>query len=170
MTLAGLEAVFLASRDTLLRFLRARGAGDDAEDLLQELWFRVSTAPSGPIAEPSSYLLRAANNLMLDRHRGVVRSMQRDRAWVEATGLTEEQSQDHPDAERLLIGRDALARAEAVLTNLGSRVNAVFRRFRLEGATIDEIAREHGVSRSTIEKDLQKAYRAVLDLRNSIDA
>ncbi|HEY0324811.1 MAG TPA: RNA polymerase subunit sigma-70, partial [Allosphingosinicella sp.] len=32
----GLEAVFLTHRAALLRFLRARGAGDAAEDLLQE--------------------------------------------------------------------------------------------------------------------------------------
>ncbi len=32
----GLEAVFLANRDKLVRFLTARGAGDAAEDLVQD--------------------------------------------------------------------------------------------------------------------------------------
>lgn len=170
MTLAGLEAVFLAHRDALLRFLRARGAGDDAADLLHELWFRVASAPTGPIAQPVSYLMRAANNLMLDRHRGAVRAMRRDLAWAEATGPAEPEVLDSPDAERVLIGRDALARAEAQLAALGSRVDAIFRRFRLDGVSIDQIAREFGVSRSTVEKDLQKAYRALMKLRNEGDA
>ena len=33
----GLSAIFMANRAALLRFLRARGAGDDAEDLLQDM-------------------------------------------------------------------------------------------------------------------------------------
>lgn len=167
MTLAGLEAVFLAHRNALLRFLRARGAGDDAEDLLQELWFRVAATPIGPIAEPVGYLMRAANNLMLDRHRGAVRTMRRDLDWAESAG-----SIDHevPTAEREMIGREALGRAEKVLASLGSRVDAIFRRYRLDEITIDQVAREFGVSRSTVEKDLQKAYRALLELRRAGDA
>ena len=167
MTLAGLEAVFLAHRDALLRFLRARGAGDDAEDLLQELWFRVAAAPTGPIAEPVGYLMRAANNLMLDRHRGAVRTMRRDLDWAESAGSADHEA---PTAEREMIGREALGQAEKVLASLGSRVEAIFRRYRLDEVTIDQVAREFGVSRSTVEKDLQKAYRALLDLRRSGDA
>lgn len=167
VTLAGLEAVFLAHRDALLRFLRARGAGDAAEDVLQELWFRVAAAPTGPIAEPVGYLMRAANNLMLDRHRGEARAMRRDLDWAETTASAE---QEIPTAERALIGRDALGRAEQVLASLGSRVEAVFRRYRLDEVTIDQVAREFGVSRSTVEKDLQKAYRALLELRGAGDA
>lgn len=164
MTLAGLEAVFLAHRDALLRFLRARGAGDDAEDLLQDLWFRVAAAPTGPIAEPLSYLMRAAHNLMLDRARGQQRTMRRDHDWSEAA------PGEAPNAERALIGRDQLARAEAVLAALGPRTEAIFRRYRLDEVTIDQVAREFGVSRSTVEKDLQKAYRALLALRSEGDA
>jgi RNA polymerase sigma-70 factor (ECF subfamily) len=167
VTLAGLETVFLAHRDALLRFLRARGAGDAAEDLLQELWFRVVAAPSGPIAEPVGYLMRAANNLMLDRHRGEVRAMRRDLDWADVAA-----SADHevPNAEREMIGREALGRAEAVLASLGSRVEAIFRRYRLDEVTIDQVAREFGVSRSTVEKDLQKAYRALAQLKANFDA
>jgi RNA polymerase sigma factor (sigma-70 family) len=170
VTLAGLEAVFIAHRAALLRFLRARGAGEDAEDLLQELWFRVRSAPIGPIGEPLPYLMRAANNLMLDRHRSRVRAQQRDRDWTDTAASGEGEAADTLDAERVLIGRSALAEAEEVLGALGSRVESIFRRFRLDGLTIDAVAREHGVSRSTAEKDLQKAYRALLDLRRRDDA
>ena len=49
-------------------------------------------------------------------------------------------------------------------------MEAIFRRYRLDGITIDEVAREFGVSRSTVEKDLQKAYRALLAYRSRDDA
>ena len=73
MSADGLEAVFLANREVLLRFLRARGGGEGAEDLLQELWVRVHEAGArglgGPVAQPLSYLYRVADNLMRDRYR-----------------------------------------------------------------------------------------------------
>jgi RNA polymerase sigma-70 factor (ECF subfamily) len=170
VTLAGLEALFLANRDSLLRFLRSRGGGEDVEDLLQELWLRVRNAPAGPISDPLPYLMRAANNLMLDRARARQRRMQRDHDWADASGPAEIGLAEEADAERVLIGRDELARAEQLLASLGSRVDAVFRRYRLDGIAIDQVAREFGLSRSSVEKDLQKAYRALLELRRRDDA
>lgn len=71
---SGLQATMIENWAALLRFLRARGAGDAAEDLLQELWFRASSAASGTIADPLAYLYRAANNLMLDHRRSELRA------------------------------------------------------------------------------------------------
>ena len=65
----GLKSVYLAHRHDLVRFLRARGAGDAADDLVQELWLKLSQASVGPIADPLGYLYRAASNLMISRHR-----------------------------------------------------------------------------------------------------
>jgi RNA polymerase sigma-70 factor (ECF subfamily) len=170
VTLAGLEALFIANRDALMRFLRARGGGEDVEDLLQELWLRVRNAPAGPIAEPLPYLMRAANNLMLDRARARSRQMRRDHDWADISGPAEIGLAEEADAERVLIGRDELVQAERVLASLGSRVDSVFRRYRIDGIPIDQVAREFGLSRSSVEKDLQKAYRALLALRRRDDA
>jgi hypothetical protein len=51
----GLEAVYLDNRDKLLRFLRARGAGEAAEDLIHDLWLKVVGRSDGPIANPVAY-------------------------------------------------------------------------------------------------------------------
>ena len=67
----GLQQIFEENREPLLRYLRAHGAGEAAEDLLQELWLKISASPPGPIAAPRNYLFRAATNLMIDRRRGV---------------------------------------------------------------------------------------------------
>ena len=169
MTGSGLEAVFLANRGALLRFLRARGAGAGAEDLLQELWIKASAGASGPIAEPLAYLYRAANNLMLDRRRSALRTARRDQDWTD-TVTAEGGRSDASSGERILIARQDLALAEATLSALGERTDQIFRRFRLDGLTQKQIADEQGISLSAVEKHLQKAYRALLELRRRTDA
>lgn len=164
MNSGGLEAIFLSNRARLLRFLVAHGAGDAAEDLLQELWLKVSGAQTGPISQPLSYLYRAANNLMLDRYRSQQQAVRRDTDWQE----TRPTAEDAP-GERALVAREQLARAEAALEALGPRPAAVFRRYRLDGVQQREIAREMGISLSTVEHDLRRAYQALNELRRRFD-
>jgi RNA polymerase sigma factor (sigma-70 family) len=168
MNSSGLEAVFLSNRDRLLAFLRAHGAGDAAEDLLQELWLKIAAAPSGPIAQPLSYLYRAANNLMLDRYRSHQQATKRDHDWTEAATTVPGRSDD-PSSERKLIAREQLRLAQAALDALGERPAAIFRRHRIDGVGQRDIAAEFGVSLSTVESDLRRAYRAMIDLRKTFD-
>ncbi len=161
----GLEAVFLENRTTLLRFLRARGAGDAAEDYLQEVWIKASAGASGPIAEPLAYLYRTANNVMLDRRRAELRATRRDTAWSEAAD-----DAAPAESEARLIARERLAAVESALAGLGDRTDAIFRRYRLDGVSQRDIAAEFGISLSAVEKHLQKAYRALADLKERLDA
>ena len=165
---SGLQAIFIANRDKLLRFLMAQGAGEAAEDLLQELWIRVSTRATAPIAQPLSYLYRAANNLMLDRYRSNQQAIRRDASWLDAQTADLAVS-DAPSDERSLIAREQLLLAERTLDALGPRVATAFRRHRLEGVPQKIIARELNVSLSTVEADLRKAYRAMIELRRTLD-
>ena len=168
MSSTGLEAVFLSNRDRLLAFLRSHGAGDAAEDLLQELWIKLTAAPGGPIAQPLSYLYRAANNLMLDRYRSHQQATKRDHDWTEAATTVAGQSDD-PSSERKLIAREQLRLAQAALDALGERPAAIFRRHRVDGVGQRDIAAEFGVSISTVEADLRRAYRAMIELRSRLD-
>src|SRR5262245_50610640 len=77
----GLQLIFDENRELLLRYLRAHGAGDAAEDLLQELWLKLAASPPGPIASPRSYLFRAATNLMIDRRRSEAQAKRREEEW-----------------------------------------------------------------------------------------
>ena len=170
MASSGLEAVFLENRERLLRFLAAHGAGDAAEDLLQELWMRLSAASVGPIGQPLAYLYRAANNLMVDRHRARRTTERRDQDWTDATGASHPGVSDEPSGERALIAREQLRRVEAALAALGSRAETAFRRHRIDGVAQREIAADLGVSLSTVESDLRRAYRALIELKGRIDA
>lgn len=165
----GLSAIFLSNRPALLRFLRARGAGDDAEDLLQDMWMKLESKDLGPVADPLPYLYRMANNLMLDRYRSTMRRARREQDWAEGAGdVMADPNEDIAVDERMILS-ESLEQAQAVLRDLGPRVELVFRRFRIEGVGQRLIAEELGVSLTTVEKDLQKAYRALLTLRQRLD-
>jgi len=163
---SGLQQVVLAERGRLLRFLAARGAGDEAEDLLHELWQRVAAVPNAPIADALSYVFRAAENLMRDRRRSMVSRERRHHDWHDVHYQASEEAR----GERAVIARDQLRAVDATLEGLGSRAALVFRRFRLDGAGQAEIARDLGISLSSVEKDLQKAYQALARLKAELDA
>ncbi len=164
-----LEQAYLAHRGKLLRFLAARGAGDAAEDLLQELWLRLAGAPDPQAAANLAYMMRAADRLMIDRYRSQRQAHLRDRAWSEAQpGLADNVAPD-PGAERLIDARQHFALIESALGALGERVAAIVRRHRIDGIPQRQIADELGVSLSTVESDLRRAYKALAELRRTLD-
>ena len=165
----GLDAVFLENRAKLLRFLQARGAGDAAEDLLQELWLKIAASPPGPIASPMSYLFRAANTLMIDRYRSVSQAEKRDREWTEAQGGAVPGISDAPSVERVLTGRQQASLVTRTLDDLDPRAAAIFRRHRIDEIPQKQLAAEFGVSLSTVESDLRRVYRALADLKERLD-
>lgn len=160
----GIEGVLLAHRAQVVRFLELRGAGDQAEDLFQDLWMRLTERPTGPIANPLSYVMRSANNLMLDRYRAARQRALRDRAWSETAAA------EPPSAERALISREQLAMVERTIAATGERSAHIFRRFRVDGVQQRDIAAEMGVSLSTVEADLRKVYAALAAARRQFDA
>jgi RNA polymerase sigma-70 factor (ECF subfamily) len=166
-----LQAALLEHRDKLLRFLKARGAGEDAEDLLQEVWLRIAASgrDRGPVAAPLSYLFQVANSLMIDRYRSSRQAALRDQNWTESMGRDPASVPDAPTPERVAIGRDLLRQVDRTLEQLGPRAAKVFRRHRIDGVPQREIASELGLSLSTIESDLRAAYRAISLLKEQSD-
>lgn len=160
----GITQILLAQRSRILHFLRLRGAGDAAEDIYQELWMRLSHRAMDHIADPASYVMRAANNLMLDRYRSQRQREMRDIAWGELTATTE------ASAENRVIAHQQLQQINHVIDNVGARPAHVFRRFRLDAAQQKEIAAELGISLSTVEADLRKVYAAIAATRRQFDA
>lgn len=166
-----LEALFVENRARLLNFLRHAGAGDHAEDLLQEAWFRLDSviAAGTEINEPISYFYRLLHNLVLDWRRGEIRARRRDESWTEATGSARPGISDEPAAERILVAREQLASVQRALDALGEPTAGIFRRHRLGGITQRRIADELGMGLSTVEKHLRKAYRALIELMEAPD-
>jgi len=164
-----LEEAYLAHRDRLLRFLRARGAGEAAADLAQELWLRLAAAPDPAAASRLGYMMRAADRLMIDRYRSERQARSRDKAWAEAQPGMADGIAPAPGPERDLAAREEMARVERALEELGPRVAAILRRHRIDGLTQRAIAAEFGVSLSTVESDLRRAYARILAIREEGD-
>jgi RNA polymerase sigma factor (sigma-70 family) len=165
-----LAQAFMANQSPLLRYLRARGAGEDAEDCLQELWIRAGSGAGQDVLDPLAYLYRMAHNLMLDRHRTVHRRQVREISYRRDVQGSDGDTDDAPIAERVLIGREHLRQIDRVLAGLGQRTEYIFRRHRVDEVGQREIAAELGITLSAIEKHLQKAYRAVATAQHVIAA
>ena len=188
---AGLRQLCLALRPELRRFLLARRLSEaDAEDLLQDLFLRVETSATGPVRSPRAYLYQMLNNMAHTRRRTDARQQARDADWLDApartgartgaatgtgtgsgsSGAETEMPDLAPDPETTLLARDHLARVEARLGQLPERTAHVFRQYRIEGVSQKLIARDLGISLSAVEKHLQRAYSAVLEIRSRLDA
>lgn len=174
MTMAGgLESIFLANRPALLRYVRARFRGDgEPEDIVQDVWLKLSTLETGPIAEPLAYLYRMTENLVLDRRRSAIRRTNRETEWtkVQIDGTLDSPIDSHPNAERILLARDHLQRVNAALAALPERTAFAFRSVRIEGTPQKEIALAMGISLSAVEKHLQRAYHAVVEVQKKLSA
>ncbi|MGH6746956.1 RNA polymerase sigma factor [Novosphingobium sp.] len=165
---SGLEAAFLENRDKLLHFLRARGAGDSAEDIVQEVWLKISRSSPGPVASPLSYLFRTADLLMIDRFRSARQSGTRERDWTDANA-DDAGASPEPSAERRLAAAQEAGRVLSLLESLGPRVSAIFRSHRIDGMAQKQIAAAFGISVSTVESDLRIAYRALAQWKERSD-
>ena len=95
---------YLLQRDALKRFLTARLGGEaEAEDLVQEMYFRLDRAAViADVGNPTAYLYKMALNLARDHRRERQRSHARDGQWVETrrTLMGTEPIADQPLAPR----------------------------------------------------------------------
>lgn len=166
---SGLSGVFEANRRALHRFLAARRVQpDEVDDILQEIFLRIRTTPTGPISDPLAYLYRMADNLVIDLHRSQGRRARREEAWT-ATHRGDGEVDRQPSAEEVLIAKEQLTHIRQTLLRLPERTLLIFRRFRLEGVGQRQIAAELGISVSAVEKHLQRAYHVLLEARSKFD-
>lgn len=171
-TISNLTGAFMAHHRKLVAFVRLRccdgSSRSEIDDILHELWLRCSNADACNVSDPKSYLYRMAHNLILDRSRRALRGRECEGDWnyrhVQSIGGCEPAM-----AERRLLAKEHLERIDGALRAVGERAAWIFRRYRIDGALQGTIADELGVSLSTVEKDLRKAYDAVFALRELSD-
>lgn len=163
------EQAFLDQREILMRFLSARGAGNEAEDLLQELWLKIQRTTPNDVQSPHSYLMRAANHLMIDRHRSRTQAESRDHAWLELVAGVTSETEPAPLHDRDILARQQLELVENELRALGERPYAIFRRHRVDEVPQRAIAEEFGISLSTVESDLRRCYAVLAALRERLN-
>lgn len=160
----GLAELYQLHRAELLRFLVARtGDPAEAEDAVQELWLKLGTAQTGPIANGRSYLFRMAHNLVLDRVRANARRSARERRWSDTEHGPMPRSGEIADgrrnAEQEMEDRDEAARLASAIANLPEGARRVLRMHKIEELSHGEIAARLGISKSGVEKHMAVAMK-----------
>jgi RNA polymerase sigma factor (sigma-70 family) len=152
----GVELDRIAARyyDRLVRFFRNRSSSvEDAADLAQDTFARLSSTDFRRIEKPVSFLFTTALNLLRDRARS---------AEVRHAALTvpAEEMQlicPAPQAERVLDGELRMRVLEAALLELSPKCRAVFVLFHFDGISQRDIANQLRISVSMVEKYVKQA-------------
>lgn len=160
-----LTRLLLTERPSLMRLVqRIVGSAETAEDVTQNLWFRVQRVDDDPpIANQRAYLYRLTANLATDHVRA-----DSSRATTEAKAqayIWEEL--DQPTPEQDVIARDELDRVLRAAAQLPEPTRGIFRLHRFKGMTQAEVAAQYGVSTTTIEKHVRRAMAALRKARDA---
>ncbi|KPU88481.1 RNA polymerase subunit sigma [Variovorax paradoxus] len=140
---------------------RKLGNACDAADLAQDTFMRVLGRPRelAELREPRAWLTTIAHGLAVDH----VRRKTLERACLDAIAHLPEPQAPSPEAQLMLV--EALVRIDAMLDGLAPKARSAFLLSRLEGLGYNEIARQLGVSLSSVEKYMATAIRHCLSLR-----
>lgn len=145
----------------LRSWLRSAFPAIDADDVIQETYCRISALDSvAHIADPRSYFFRTARNVVLQQIRRT-----RVVSIEAASGLSEfdQATEDDASPERIVAGRRALARVEALIAALPERCRQIFRLRKIEGVSQREIAMHLGVTETIVENEVARGLRRILD-------
>lgn len=147
-----LESSFLQNMDRLRRRLIYRtGSAETGEDLLHEIWFRLRRQTIGDVQNPGSYLLRIADNLVVDELRSRAR-----RLHVAEIDQVLRIPDDAPSAEEALRARDDLRLIAKSLSELPERRREIFVAARFRGDRYATIAARFGISTRTVENEVRR--------------
>lgn len=149
-----LEAIAAQYYGRLVQFFRLRtGSQDDATDLAQDAFARLSAVDLDRVQLPGPFLYATASNLLRDRARS--RSM-RDAA-ITGPADFDRLICPQPHAEQALAGKEQLAVLESALLELPPKCRAVLVLYRFDELSQRAIADRLGISVSMVEKYLKRA-------------
>ena len=138
----------------LRNVLRRNGRSDqEAEDLIQDAFVRLECyRRDHEVDHPEAFLVRTVVNLSVDAHRAS-RSRPETETLVEETIVID----TTPRPDEVCMARERLDRLSAGLDALSPKTREIFLAHRLEGLGQVEIARQHRLSVSSVEKHIAKA-------------
>jgi RNA polymerase sigma-70 factor (ECF subfamily) len=153
-----LDELYRSRGPRVLRFFVGRMGRQDAEDLLQDSFLRLSRVAAGganDILCPEAYLTCVARNLLQDRAKS---------AFQRALPLhvpAEEISLAGLDPVAALEARDVLNRLNVAIMRLSPTTREVFMAHRLDGLSHAEIAERTGMSMASVARRMTKAIAKV---------
>lgn len=151
-----LDVLYRNEQHALVRFFtRYRTSPEDARDLVQEAFLRLSRIDlrrSGSISRPAEYLRQIARNLLKDRAKAARRHARDAHVNADDCDLV------GVDELARLEARDSLVRLEAAIKSLKPKTREIFMAHHLEGLGYAEIAARTGLSVSGVEKQVARAF------------
>ncbi|WP_292151864.1 RNA polymerase sigma factor [Brevundimonas sp.] len=141
---ASLNGLYRRYSGWLGKRLRARVDADEAADVVQETYLRITPYLLDDIRHPKALLLRVALNLVRDERR---RLMLRDRALQQSAPMPQPSAVTAVDRIHL----------KQILQTMPPLYRDVFVLSRFDGMTYSEIALAHGISLATVERRMAKA-------------
>ncbi len=141
-------------------FLAQLASRTDADDLLQETWLRVHRVrhtyrPGEPVMP---WFFAIARHVRLDHYRRVVRRRSREAQLDETTEALAVAPGQHDSAEGL----------EALLAPLTDSQREVIEMLKVEGLSLEEVARATSSSVGSVKQRVHRAYRALRSHLGSI--
>lgn len=151
---AYLRRSLLASYSDLIgRLTRRLGSPDLAAEALHETYLRLEQPGNiGDVANPESYLYRAAVNTAANLRRADSRHLGR----AEIRALLDIPD-DAPDPERIALARGEIDALRRVLATLPERQRVVFSEVMFQNTPYPVLAERFHVSTRTIYKDVEAA-------------
>ena len=140
---ADLETLYRRHADWLRQRLGKRVGEEEAADLVQETYLRLTPCPAAMIRSPRSLLMRIANNLLVD----VRRRENRHAVYVA-------ERSDHGTCS---AHQAAAVELKTIITSMPALYRDVFVLSRFSGMTYPQIARKLGISVKTVEWRMSKA-------------
>lgn len=151
-----------AEREALVRNLRGFTRDRDvAEDCFQSAYLRLEEYRlENEVNSDVRFLARAARNIAIDEARKVnVRSS----SVTDIREILKDAEISQPLQDEVLVVRERLSNARAVLDSLPERTRRIFMMHRFTRAKYREIAEELGISVSAVEKHIAKASLALAE-------
>ncbi|THF67321.1 sigma-70 family RNA polymerase sigma factor [Pseudothauera nasutitermitis] len=144
----------------LLQFLIKRtGCRETARELVQETWLSLAEQPLDSLPESAgqdwrAYIFTIAANRAIDHQRRACLARER---FAELPDGVEAEAGAGSDTVRRHAHREALQAVQDCLDGLPERTRDIFLADRLEGEKREGIARRHGVSLATVEREVMLA-------------
>lgn len=146
----------LLSHQTFLRRLASDLVGEDADDLVQDVWQRALERPPHHARQLRGWLARVARNLAANRWRGEARRAERE----------ELRASEQPAAQELEARFELRKELVGALDTLSpSSREAILLRY-FEGLAPRDIARRQGIPVATVKTRLR---RGLAQLREALD-
>lgn len=166
-----LDDLFRLQRGPLIRFVMARLKNEaEAEEIVQEAFIRFQNSyDPATTASPEALLARIAGNLVIDKVRERDARAAREDAWgkLHTAGAEDDFSPSASiDPARALAAKQQVDAALRLLDELPEKTRQVFLLHRFEGLSHAEVTARTGIPKSTVEKHMIRAIKALATLRS----